>query len=292
MKHIFYMILACSVIGLFSCQEDEVETWHGEDGVYFYVQWGVDWYDTTYWAAQPYTEVNFTSLGEDTSVVKLRVMLAGNIADYDRQFRFVLESDSTTAVEGANFLNNVEEYQVLKAGERYTDIYITVMNTDVLADEELRIGYRLLPTEDLTLACPVWEDFSGMLANAAGLEQFDGAYHTIRLNDFITRPNGWVGLPMPDVAQVGDQEAGLLGIFTREKFNYILEVVPGLTYEDFESSTTMPTARARAIGDLVAISLQEAFDSGNPVYEADGRLMWVMGVSWDSYWGVPYVQGN
>ena len=136
------------------------------------------------------------------------------------------------------------------------------------------------------------EDFSGMLANAAGLEQFDGAYHTIRLNDFITRPNGWVGLPMPDVAQVGDQEAGLLGIFTREKFNYILEVVPGLTYEDFESSTTMPTARARAIGDLVAISLQEAFDSGNPVLEADGRLMWVTGVSWKSYWGVPYEQGN
>ena len=61
MKHIFICILACSILGLFSCQEDEVETWQGEDGVYFYVQWGVDWYDTTYWAAQPYTEVNFTS---------------------------------------------------------------------------------------------------------------------------------------------------------------------------------------------------------------------------------------
>ena len=292
MKHIFICILACSILGLFSCQEDEVETWQGEDGVYFYVQWGVDWYDTTYWAAQPYTEVNFTSLGEDTSMVKLRVMLAGNIVDYDRQFRFVLETDSTTAVEGVNFLNDIEEYQVLKAGERYTDVYVKVMNSDALADEELKIGYRLLPTEDLTLACPVWEDFSGMLANAAGLEQFDGAYHVIRLNDFITRPDGWVGLPMPDNAQVGDQEAGLLGIFSREKFNYICKVVPGLTYEDFESSTTMPTARARAIGDLVAISLQEAFDSGNPVLEADGRLMWVMGVSWNSYWGVPYEQGN
>lgn len=293
MKHFIYICaIICSLVGVSSCQENDLETWHGEDGIYFYVQWGVDWYDTTYWAAQSYTEVNFVSLGEDTAEVQMRVMLAGNITDYDRQFRIVLDQDSTTAVEGVNFVNVANEYQVLKAGTKYTDISITVMNSAVLEDEELQIGFRLLPTEDLCLACPVWQDLDGMLDNALGLEQFDGAFHLIRLNDFMTRPDGWVGLPTPDEAVEGDQERGVLGIFSREKFEYIQSVIPEITYEDFESSETMPTVRVQAIGNLVAASLQEAYDSGNPVLEADGRLMWVNGVSWYSYWEVPYVPGN
>ena len=44
MKHFIYICaIICSLVGVSSCQENDLETWHGEDGIYFYVQWGVDW---------------------------------------------------------------------------------------------------------------------------------------------------------------------------------------------------------------------------------------------------------
>lgn len=55
---VYIATLFLIIAGLSGC-EKEIKDFDGEEGVYFYVQWGVDWYDTTYWAAQPYTKVEF-----------------------------------------------------------------------------------------------------------------------------------------------------------------------------------------------------------------------------------------
>lgn len=287
MKHIIISLFAGLFLMLASCQENDLETWHGEDGVYFYVQWGAAHLDSAAMAVQPYTRVEFVQEGRDTVQVKMRVMLAGEIKDYDRHFRLVIDQDSTTAVADENFIVP-EETQTIRAGEYYTDIYATVMTSKALEDEELRVGFRLLPTAELTLACPVWEDLGGMYANSANLEEFDGALHLVYMNDFLTRPAGWTQANTDP--EVGDQEVGLLGFFSREKFDYILSVLPDLTYEDFASTTTMPMARQRSIAYRVAQELTAANTAGNPVLEADGRRMWVTGCGWTSYYGVPYNQ--
>ena len=305
MKKIVLIILLG--IGLWcACTEEKPGYYRGGTGLNFYYD-QIGPYDSNPYFGEGIDgrdSMTYVSSVKERDTLWFRIMVYGEKLTEERGFSLkqsVLShldstayiNDSTTvAVEGVNFVNVANEYQVLKAGTKYTDISITVMNSAVLEDKELQIGFRLLPTEDLCLACPVWQDLDGMLDNALGLEQFDGAFHLIRLNDFMTRPDGWVGLPTPDEAVEGDQERGVLGIFSREKFEYIQSVIPEITYEDFESSETMPTVRAQAIGNLVAASLQEAYDSGNPVLEADGRLMWVNGVSWYSYWEVPYVPGN
>lgn len=288
MKHIFYTCIVSLLVFLNACQEKEVDTWHGDDGVYFYVQWGASHLDSAALPVQPYTTVNFFEENADTMQISLRVMLAGNIADYDRQFRITVDQDSTTAVENANYILP-EEYQTITAGTYYKDIIITVMTSSTLEDEELQLGLRLEPTEDLCIAIPVWEKLSDMYSNEAGWDEQDGAFHAIRMNDFITRPAGWTQANTNP--QVGDQESGYLGFFSREKFDYILSKIPGLTYEDFASSTTMPTARQRSIANIIAGYLIEAYEAGEPVLEADGRLMWVTGCTWTSYYGIPY-SGN
>ena len=53
MKNIVYIATLFLIIAGLSGCEKEIKDFDGEEGVYFYVQWGVDWYDTTYWAAQP-----------------------------------------------------------------------------------------------------------------------------------------------------------------------------------------------------------------------------------------------
>ena len=291
MKHILYTCVACLAALLFACQEDEADTWHGEDGVYFYVQWPYGTLvnlDSTAWPVQPYTSVNFFEEGSDTLQVPIRVRLAGNIADHDRQFRIVVDQDSTTAATG-NYVVP-EEYQVMPANSYYTDVLVTIIASSALEDEELQLGLRLEPTDELTVAIPVWEKLSDMYAPESGAESQDGSFHAIRMNDFITRPAGWTQAnPNP---QVGDLEAGYLGFFSRKKYDYILEHFPELTYEDFASAATMPIARQRSIANVIAGYLTAAYNAKEYVLEDDGRLMWVMGCGWNSYYGVPFVPAN
>lgn len=287
MKRLFNIaILFVFMAGLFGC-EKELKEYDGLEGVYFYVQWGVDMYDTTYWAAQPYTKIEFINLEKSEVQVKLRVMITGNVKDYDRTFRVVVDQDSTTAVENENFLP-FEEYQTLKKGMHYADVFVTVKNSQALRDVERKLVVKLLPTDDLGLGIPVLTDFSGMLPNDAQVDEFDGTSHTIRMNDFITRPSEWAG-NRTDTPQYGDPEQGYFGIFSREKFDEILIEFPDLTYEDFQSPVTMPTVMQQVIANVMSAKLQKLYKAGEPILEKDGRLMYFSGVTWKSYYGIPYV---
>lgn len=285
MKKLFNIaVLIVVLVGLFGCEKD-LKDYDGQEGVYFYVQWGPEWYDTTYWAAQPYTKIEFVKLGVKETQVKLRVMITGNTKEYDRTFRLVVDQDSTTAVLDENY-TPFEEYQTLKKNSYYTDVFITVKNSSPLKDIERKLVVKLLPTDQLGLGIPVWNDLSGMLHNDANLDEFDGTRHTIVLNDFITRPQEWAG---NQNEKYGDRENGLFGIFSRKKFDEILVEFPNLTYEDFQSSKTMPYAMQTVIANVMSAKLQKLYDANTPILEEDGRLMYFSGVSWSSYYGIPYV---
>lgn len=284
MKTILYIAALFLVIAGLSGCEKEVKDFDGEEGVYFYVQWGVDWYDTTYWAAQPYTKVEFIKKGVDEVQLKVRVQVTGRVKDYDRKFRIIVDQDSTTAVEGENYLP-IEEWQTLEKGWNYRDVLVTVKNSAALDEVERHLVLRLMPSEELPLAIPVWHDLSGMLKNDSKNAEFDGTRHEIILNNFITCPKEWMG---PSEGKQGQAEGGMWGIFSKEKYEEIIKRFPDLTYEDFMSAETMPSGLQYAIQNKMVIDLQKLYDAGTPIKEKDGRLMWFMGVSWKSYYGVPY----
>ena len=80
----------------------------------------------------------------------------------------------------------------------------------------------------------------------------------------------------------------MLGQFSEKKFKLISQVC-NVTYDEFTSPLTMPNIRVQVISQQMRAYLINQFNSGNPVLEDDGRLMWVMTVPWTSYIGVPYV---
>ena len=121
MKNIVYIATLFLIIAGLSGCEKEIKDFDGEEGVYFYVQWGPDWFDTTYWAAQPYTKVEFIKKGVDELLLKIRVQMTGRVKDYDRKFRIVVDQDSTTAVKGENYLE-FDEWQTIKGGWSYADV--------------------------------------------------------------------------------------------------------------------------------------------------------------------------
>ena len=132
MKKILYMIaLVWMGIGMMSC-EKEIKDYDGEEGVYFFVQWGAEWGDTTKWANQSYTPVEFVNVLGDTYDVKVRVMITGRTKDYDRTFRMVVDKDTTTAVENLNY-EPFEEMQVVKAGWNYSDVMIHLKRNESTA---------------------------------------------------------------------------------------------------------------------------------------------------------------
>ena len=245
MKNIVYIATLFLIIAGLSGCEKEIKDFDGEEGVYFYVQWGPDWFDTTYWAAQPYTKVEF------------------------------------------------DEWQTIKGGWSYADVPVTVKNSEALDEVERNLVLRLLPSEDFTLAIPQWFDLSGMLGNDSGKEEFDGTRHKIILNNFITCPKVWMGR---ESGKIGDLEGGLWGFFSKEKFEEILKRFPELTYEDFMSNETMPSGLKYAIQNKMAMDLQALYDKSpdhrDAIREKDGRLMWFQGVSWKSYYGVPFQPGE
>ena len=95
---------------------------------------------------------------------------------------------------------------------------------------------------------------------------------------------------------VGDPDGGLWGFFSKEKFEEILKRFPELTYEDFMSEETIPSGLRYAIQNKMAMDLQALYDKSpdhrDAIREKDGRLMWFQGVSWKSYYGVPFQPGE
>ena len=283
-KIIYLMVFLWTAIIIGGC-EKELKDYDGEEGVYFFVQYGALG-DSTKWASHSSTTVEFMNVLGDSCDVTLRVMATGKVKDYDRTFRMVVDVDSTTAVEGLNF-KPFDEMQVVKAGATYADVMIRLLRNDNIQKEQKVLGVRLVPSDDFTLAIPQWGELDDLWSSDWGNE-FDASLHKIIMNDFLVRPARWI--PSIDYQQ-GEREAGLWGAFPMKKYRLICDFF-NLTYEDFATEETMPSAKRSVIKEYMVNYLQDLYDNGTPVLEEDGRLMWFMGVSWYSYVGVAWESGE
>lgn len=267
---------------LASCQKD-LPLYSGEEGVYFNVQRGAEWGDSTVWGSQSFTQIDFINLGnEDYHDVIVRVNVTGRFKDFDRPLTLIVDKDSTTADANVHYKLFPEKH-VVKAHTGYVDIPVRIFKMPDLRKEEKVLGLRLLPNEHFTLGIPVWKNLPGMWKSDRG-DGFDAGYHRISMNHFIVRPKEWY--PTMDF-KPGETERGLWGAFSEKKYLLIAEKF-GLTYNDFMSPETMPMARKRVIQEYFVKYLQALYDAGTPVLEEDGRAMWFMGVSWNSVIGVKW----
>lgn len=273
---------ACSLLWLFltlsSCEKETMK-YEGSEGIYFAVQWGPTFSDSTEWGFQNYTPVEFIKVGGTDYTVKLRVRVTGNVKSYDRSFGIKVNKDSTSAVEGEDFEAFLPEYQI-KAGQLFTDIPIKMLRSEALLTEKRILGIDLVPSSDLSIGIPTWYPLDPYFASDRE-QTFNATFHQIESSDFITKPTVWYG------ANINGVEAGLFWEFSVKKFLLICELLD-LEYEDFQSTATMHSIRRQIVNQTLKAYLQDMFDKKTPILEDDGRLMWAMGVSWSSTIGVPY----
>ena len=138
-KYIYYSgIFITLLLTLNSC-EKEMMNYEGEDALYFDVR-------SSLGAHEFFTAVPFGSIIENDVEFECRVMTSGYPKSYDREFNVIVNPDSTTAEKGRDYEGLTDTY-VIKAGERYATVKLTVHRTAEMFGDTLRLQLKLLENE-------------------------------------------------------------------------------------------------------------------------------------------------
>lgn len=284
LRTIYYLLLLALVLPSASCKKEMMQ-YEGMEGVYFAVQSGPSYAAPSSWPYRPYTNIEFVKYPNNIQelAASIKVMITGPVKNYDRPFRVVVNTDSTTAQAGVHYLPFPETF-IIPANSIFGVIPITLKRTPDLTVENKRLGLRLVANEHFGLAFPDWKAIPGLGATSIGSDTaFNATLHTININDLMVQPAIWRG----SVVAATNKETGSWGAFSRKKMELMCQVF-NLTYQDFGSETTMTLVLSNLITTEMARYLINQFNAGTPVKEDDGRLMWCGSVPWTSIIGVPY----
>ena len=266
MKRFAYILGIISSIFVSSCDEKEVITYSGKDGIYFDVRWGADFRDPdTQWGHQYYTPVEFGNMADRTYQASLRVTASGTIKEYDRPFTITIGKDSTDAIEGEDYEPFPMDY-VLKAGERYAYVNITFNRTERMRTDTVTLQVRLQPNEYFD--CPFTNYADNPVYDNPETEYGynpDATVHKVVLTDMMSQPTGWVG----------SATGGLFGAFSPTKWLLIMELT-NTDVEDYNVPITQMLTIGAAYSEILARYLveQAALGQEHAVLDEDGSMMW------------------
>ena len=272
MKKIFYILPAFLLLPFLGSCDKELMDYEGQDGLFFDAQYGAEWGDTTVWAHQLYTLINFGSADGNELVGAVKVAVAGSIKDYPRPFKLKLVTDSTTVIEEEyEFLQ--QEY-VIPAGLNHTYLRIKFKKSDRMAENTLQLQVALEPNEHFTLPFSEigqipgrWDDTRTEYST-----NDNPSIHNFFVNNMLVKPNGW-----------HDVQFGYT--YTKKKHELLLKIAYekfGFVNSDFEDKSKMQSGRAKAIAQETAKFLKAQHDLGREywILDEDGTMMWVSGCPW------------
>lgn len=241
MKKFIYILLLVAAV---SCTS-EIETYHGESGVYFAMREKVSTVnvDTLY---RESTALPFVVTESKDSLFRLRVKILGEVSDHDRQVKVRVVEDMTSVLESD--YEPLKDSYVLEAGEVYGIIPVHFYRTSTLKGKERSLTLELVENEDFTLPIRRWRNSSTEFVNVIR--------HTIVISDKYVQLPGY--------------HQGHFGDFSETKMKLILEL-SGMNLNQF--SETLPTTLTRTIGQKLDRYLKEMKAKGTPVLEADGTEM-------------------
>lgn len=237
MKYVWLLIAVLSV----SCSS-EIDTYHGESGVYFAMRENVTTVnvDTLY---RESSSLPFIVTEKSDSVFALKVKILGPVAEYDRHVQVrVVEEFST--VESGDY-EDIRQSYVLKAGEIYGVIPIKFHRTASLQGKERVLVLELVENEDFTLPIRMWRNSSTEFVNVIR--------HSVVISDKYVQLPGY--------------RVGHFGPFSEKKMRLIVEL-SGMSLNDFNE--VLPVTMTKTIGQKLDRYLAEMSAKGTPVYEEDG----------------------
>lgn len=252
MKKILILSIAfLSLIGLTSCDKEEIETYHDTNNIYFSRAM------FPLYSSGPVIDSTGFSFGLDNieiteRIYPLAIRVQGKVADVDRKVKLTVDPTST-AVLGTHFI--LPENIVMRAGKAIDTVLVKVLRTPDMKTKDFTLVLNLEENEFFTT------NMKTKVTNVLTQKTMSFIRFKLSFNDKLSTPIGWV--------------SSFLGVFTAKKFFLMCDLMnlepsmfnqatgsPGLTLPDIQYYQSF---MKRYLADQKA--------SGNTIYEENGNEM-------------------
>lgn len=259
------IIFILLLLVLSSCKEDKIETFNlDENKVYFQVQSfsganGVEGYSTT-------TSYSFVGVGQSATQIVFRgqVKLMGEVMDYDRPIRVVVDKEKTT-MDNEGYEINTDTLRI-KAGENAVNVNVRFFRTHNLLTQTDTLVLKLEDNEHFTVLKEYKSNSDWSNTTAA---KMDGSRYTFVLDEIYKRPDSWSGSAPLYVNNYFGEWSITRFIFVNDFFGFTLNdwiLVNG-------STSKISVGRMAFYARQLQNELQKRADSGDPVKDEDGTNM-------------------
>ena len=257
--------MSVAALAMASCSREDIDTYELNDNrIYFQEQT----FTGSDGSAGFSTSTSFSYVGYGASFTSVvfggTVKIMGEIKDYDRPIKVVVDAENTTMVEGEGYEFDSDTLCV-KAGENSCKVRVRFLRPERLRNNEDTLTLKLLPNEHFNVLETYKSSNNWQNTSASDI---DGTRYMFRISEKYSRPGAWDGN--------GVSAGTYFGTWSITKYIYINDLF-GFTTSDWEgangagSKITAGTIKFYA-GELQK-ELQKQADAGTPVYDEDGTYM-------------------
>lgn len=259
-KILLYTVLATLAIA--SCTKEDINTYELDDSrIYFQEQN----YSGSDGSAGYATSMAFSYEGYGPSLTNVvfggTVKIMGEVKDYDRSFKVVVDEENTTMVEGEGYEINFDTL-CIKAGSNSCKVNVRFLRPQRLQIQEDTLTLKLVPNEHFGILESYKSSNNWQNTTA---KEIDGQRYQFRISEIYTFPGAW-----------SSYAGTYFGTWTVTKYIYINELF-GFTKDDwtFHNGTGCKITQARMpfYARELQKDLQAKADSGNPVMDENGQFM-------------------
>ena len=254
-----------AMLTIAGCNQQDIDSYELDDSrIYFQEQTfaggdGSAGYGTS-------TTFSFVGYGSDFTsyVFGGTVKILGEIKNYDRPIKVVVDEENTTMVEGEGYEINLDTIRV-KAGANSCKVNVRILRPERLRTQEDTLTLKLLPNEHFGLL-ETYKSSNNWQNTTA--KDIDGTRYSFRISEKYSQPGAWTGN--------GVSAGNYFGAWTITKFIYINDLF-GFTKEDWDlangASSKITAGRITFYARELQKDLQMKADAGQPVFDEDGNYM-------------------
>ena len=264
----FSTVLTVAALAASSCSHDELDLYSGVPAaVYIQEIYRYDIYGNPISYRQHTGPLSFSNTSPTVTYTytSFNVRLAGEVRDYDRPYKLIIDEDKTDAIEGVDFDLSENEF-CIKAGKASDQVRVKIIRNERLTKGELTVAFKLLPNENFTLDIDRFKNSSGWSVDG---EIMDASIYSISFSEIYTAPSSW-----------NNNKDVYFGEFSVRKFS-LLNSIMGWTQWDWNytnmSGSKVQTSKFPYATNALRKKLIEEAENGTPVLEEDGTPMQLAG---------------
>lgn len=251
-KILILSIVFLSLLGITSCNRDEIETFKGQNSIYFEPSvYGMSIQGVKTVADSVGYSFALEKASLTEAIYKIPIRLQGKVSDVDRNVKVSIDPKST-AIQGTHF--DLPETIKISAGKEVDTIAVKVHRT---ADMKQNRYLLILNLEENDSFKTDMKSFTSQLTG----KTLSFISFKLSLDDKLAQPTGWY--------------VPILGVFTAKKFYLMCELMD-LKPEMFNQKLGAPGLGIADLGYYQGFMKRYLADqkaAGNIIYEEDGKEM-------------------